>query len=59
MTDEWAEAVQHVARTTRVIAERSSDFVGRVFGPPVEDGVNIVSDRLRFYKLSQWFSLQE
>lgn len=57
MTDELAKAGQEIAKTTRIIVERTGPFIGRVFGPPIENGVGILTDRLKYFKLKQYLSL--
>jgi len=60
--EETAKALQEVAKTTGKFIELIEDakpFIGRVLGPPVEDAVGIVSDRLRYYRLKQLFTLRD
>ncbi len=64
MSDEEAKAVQEaskaiqaVARTAQQIMRQTGPFVGRVFGPVVENAVGILSDRLAYYRLEHFFSL--
>ena len=60
MKDEEAKAVQEVAKATSKvleITEKAGPFLERVFGPPIENAVGIVSDRLAYYRLVQFYSL--
>ncbi len=54
---ESAKAVREIAKVTGQIAEKAGPFVGRVFGPLVENGVGLVSDRIGYYRLAQFFKL--
>lgn len=60
--DEEAKAVQEAAKTARKaleLAEKAGPFLERVFGPPIEDAVGIVAERLRYYRLKNWLSVQD
>ncbi len=60
--DEEAKAVQEAAKAARKameLVEKAGPFLERVFGPPIEDAVGMVADRLRHYRLKNWFSVQE
>ena len=57
---ETARAVQEVAKTTGTaleIAKKAGPFLKRVFGPLVENAVGIASDRLGYYRLTQFYLL--
>ncbi len=57
---ESARAVQEVAKTTGralEIAKKAGPFLKRVFGPLVENAVGIASDRLGYYRLTQFYLL--
>ena len=66
MTDEEAKAVQEAAkalqevtRTARDIGRNAAPFVARVFGPLVENAVGILSGKLAYYRLENFFDLAE
>lgn len=55
-SDETAKAVAEVARTAHKaleITEKTGGFFNRVFGSLVEDGVGMIADRVRFYRVVQ------
>ncbi len=54
---EVSKAIQDVARTAQQIMRQTGPFVGRVFGPVVENAVGILSDRLAYYRLERFFGL--
>ncbi len=54
---EVSKAIQDVARTAQEIMRQTGPFVGRVFGPLVENAVGILSDRLAYYRLERFFDL--
>lgn len=61
-TTETAKAVQEIAKTTSkgIDAIRdASPFINRVFGPLVENAVGLLSDRLQYYRLSQFLTLKD
>lgn len=51
MSDEEAKAVQEIAKTTKAalpLAEKFGAFVARVIGGPLEQGMGIVEDQIKF-----------
>lgn len=60
--EESAKAVQEVAKASQKameLAEKAGPFLGKIFGPLVENAVGIASDRLGYYRLVQFYRLQE
>jgi len=59
---ESAKAVQQVARTTEKaleLAEKAGPFLQRTFGPLLENAVGVVTARLKFYRLTQFYELKD
>lgn len=62
MSEENAKAAQELAKATSKgldILRDAAPFIERVFGPPVENAVGLVSDRLQYFRLTQFLSLRE
>ncbi len=60
--DEEAKAVQEGAKAVHKaleLAEKAGGFLGRVFGPSLEDGVGLVHDRIRFYRITRFYELRD
>ena len=60
--DEEAKAVQEGAKAIHKaieLAEKAGGFLGRVFGPLLEDGVGLVHDRIRFYRITRFYELRD
>jgi hypothetical protein len=61
-TKEVAKAVQkgsEAALKAMELAEKAGPFLSRVFGPPVENAIGLVADRLAFYRLAQFYRLRD
>ena len=59
---ERAKAVQQVARTTEKaleLAKKAGPFLQCTFGPLLENAVGVVTDRLKFYRLTQFYELKD
>ncbi len=59
---EGAKAVQEAAKATGKVVDGLGDagkFLGRVFGPLVVNGVGIIADRVKFYRIEQAIKLSE
>ncbi len=57
---ESAKAVQEVAKTTKKaleLTEKAGPFLERTFGPLVENAAGLLSDRLAYFRLAQFFKL--
>jgi hypothetical protein len=57
--DKSSAAVAEVAKQALIIADKAGPFLRKAFGSLVEDGVGIVADRLKYYRLAQFYSLIE
>lgn len=58
--EEGAKAVQEVAKTVGKaleITEKAGPFLERVLGPLVDNAVGVVSDRIGYYRLVQFYGL--
>lgn len=59
---EVSKAIQAAAKTSSEavgVVRETGSFLNRVFGELVEDGVGIVADRIKFYRLKNYIALCE
>lgn len=69
MTDEMSNETIETARAMRATAdatkevigaiEKTGGFLNRVFGDMVEDGIGVVADRIRFFRIQNYLALSE